>query len=369
MKFNYQREDLLLPLLQIIGAVEKRQTLPVLANFLLSAKEGLLTITATDTEIELQSKIPINSNVDGSVTVPARKLLDICKALPDLAMIDFTIEDNKIRIKSGRSKFVLSTLPASEFPLSNDIGEGMTIDLPKKLLNEVIKQTSFSMAQQDVRFYLNGMLLEISTNALRAIATDGHRLSYSTCDIESTIEEVVRVIIPRKSVHELGRLINTDAADEERVKLTFTPNHLKVSLGEVTLTTKLIDGRFPDYNRVIPLDCDKELRLEKSLLIKALSRAAILSNEKYHGIRLKFEANTLTLSTNNPDQEEANDELEIEYNGDVVDIGFNVSYLLDSLNHIETEKVRLLFKDGNSSCLIMPTDSEETKYVVMPMRL
>ena len=222
------------------------------------------------------------------------------------------------------------------------------------------------MANQDVRFYLNGMLLEVSSSAIRSVATDGHRLAYSTNAIESSVEDPVRAIIPRKSVLELGRLIT---GGDEEISLCFTQNHLKVQFGDVTLTTKLIDGRFPDYNRVIPLDCDKELIMDKFTLISALSRASILSNEKYRGIRLKFENSTLAISTNNPDQEEASDELEVDYSDAPIEIGFNVSYLLEALNRIETENVRLLLKDGNSSCLIMPIDSEDAKYVVMPMRL
>ncbi len=224
------------------------------------------------------------------------------------------------------------------------------------------------MAFQDVRFYLNGMLLEVSAQSLRSVATDGHRLAYSTQAIESSLDEPIRVILPRKSVIELGRLLGPEF-DEEWVTLFFSKNHLKVTFNNIVLSTKLIDGRFPDYNRVIPFDCDKQLLLDKATLSDALSRAAILSNEKYRGIRLQFASNTLSLSTNNPEQEKASDELEIDYAGEKIDIGFNVSYLLEAINRIETENLRFLFKDGSSSCLIMPIDSDDTKYVVMPMRL
>ncbi len=368
MKLKFQKEEIIQPLSHIIGAVEKKQTFPVLANVLLSAKNGILQITATDTEIELQSFLKLDIQSEGEITVPARKLLDICKALPNGASISLILSEGKILLKSARSRFTLSTLPASEFPFSEPQGEGILLDVSRKDLSRIIKQTSFSMAVQDVRFYLNGMLLEVSTQFLRSVATDGHRLACSTQLIESDLAEPIRVIIPRKSIIELGRLLTSDES-EERVSLNFTQNHLKVSFKEVTLSTKLIDGRFPDYNRVIPFDCDKQLILERSTLAETLSRAAILSNEKYRGIRLLFNKNVLSLSTNNPDQENASDEIEIEYAGEKIDIGFNVSYLLEAINRIETENLRFYFKDGSSSCLIMPIDSDDTKYVVMPMKL
>jgi len=366
MKLSLQRETIVTPLMHIIGAVEKRQTLPVLGNVLLSAKDNCLSMTTTDTEIELQSVVPVSIESEGAITVPARKLLDICKALPDEAVIQLVQQEQKVKITSGRSKFVLSSLPAEDFPLSADISTGEAIDVPGYLLGDAIRRTGFSMANQDVRFYLNGMLLEVSNNAIRAVATDGHRLAYSTSAIESSVEEPIRAIIPRKSVLELGRLIT---GGDEDISLVFTPNHLRVRVDDTTLTTKLIDGRFPDYNRVIPLDCDKELVIDKDVLVGALSRASILSNEKYRGVRLRCEKNMLEISTNNPEKEEATDEVEIAYTDAPVEIGFNVSYLLEAFNRIETENVRLLLKDGSSSCLIMPLDSDDTKYVVMPMRL
>ncbi|MCB1756059.1 MAG: DNA polymerase III subunit beta [Gammaproteobacteria bacterium] len=365
MKITLKKETIVTPLQQIIGAVEKRQTLPVLGNVLLSAHNEILSMTATDTEIELQSRTQATIETEGSITVPARKLLDICRALPDEATIKLELSNNKLKISSGRSKFVLSTLPASDFPLSVDVNDGRDIEIPGHLLSDSVKRTQFSMANQDVRFYLNGLLLEVTNTGLRCVATDGHRLAFSSSPIESTLDEPIRVIIPRKSVLELSRLINAD----DDVSLRFTQQHLKLHFHEVTLTTKLIDGRFPDYNRVIPVDCDKELILDKDALIHALSRASILSNEKYRGIRMRFENNILSISTNNPDQEEASEELEISYSASPVEIGFNVIYLLEALNRIETENVRLLLKDGNSSCLIMPVDSDEAKYVIMPMRL
>ncbi len=365
MKISLQREVLVTPLQQIIGAVEKRQTLPVLANVLLSVNDGKLSMTTTDTEIELQAHLNVQSESDGDITVPARKLLDICKALPAEAQVKLELKENKVQITSKRSKFVLSTLPASDFPLSVNMNEGNAIDIRSDLLGDVIKRTSFSMANQDVRFYLNGLLLEVSSTSLRSVATDGHRLAFAGCEIESSIEAPIRAIIPRKSVLELSRLITGD----DSISLLFNTQHLKVIFRDVTLTTKLIDGRFPDYNRVIPLDCDKELIFDKELLTQALYRASILSNEKYRGIRMKFEENALAISTNNPDQEEASDELEISYSDQPIEVGFNVSYLLEAFNRIETENVRLLLKDGNSSCLIMPFNSDDAKYVVMPMRL
>ena len=366
MKISLQRETVVASLQNIIGAVEKRQTIPVLGNVLLVASENSLLMAATDTEIELQARIDASIDEPGEITVPGRKLLDICKALPDQSVIRLDLDDQRMRITCGRSRFLLATLPARDFPLSDSSNEGIAIEIPANLLSDAIRRTSFSMAVQDVRFYLNGLLLEVSNQALRAVATDGHRLAFSTSEIEASLEEPIRSIIPRKSVMELGRLI---PPGDETITLWVSSLRLRVQLGNVTMTTKLIDGRFPDYNRVVPIDCDKSLVIDKATLTQTLSRASILSNEKYRGIRMKFESDRLMVSTNNPDHEEATDEIEIGYSAEPIEIGFNVSYLLDAFNRIETENVRLLLKDGNSSCLVMPLDSDDVKYVVMPMRL
>ncbi len=368
MKFSAQRESLLTPLQHVFGAVERRQTSPVLGNVLLHATGESLTITATDTEIELQATSNIHIDADGEITVPARKLLDICKYLPESARVDFDSTGDKVKFNSGRSRFTLATLPAEEFPKVEALTDAQSVTVTAAQLHQCIRSTSFSMAQQDVRFYLNGMLLEIGSGRLSCVATDGHRLAYSQCETDAEPETPVRAIIPRKSVTELQRLLGSADA-EETVILAVTPQHMQVQMGDVRLTTKLIDGRFPDYNRVIPIDGNKELLIDCATLKQSLTRASVLSNEKYRGVRLALESGVLTISSNNPDQEEAIDELEVEYTGDSAEIGFNVTYLLDVLNAVESENARIVLKDGNSSVLVTPEQTSDSKYVVMPMRL
>lgn len=368
MKFSAQREALLTPLQHVFGAVERKQTSPVLGNVLLNANDGMLTITATDTEIELQATADLHIDADGETTVPARKLLDICKYLPESARVDFDSTGDKVKFNSGRSRFTLATLPAAEFPKVDALEDAQEVVLTAGQLHQCIRNTAFSMAQQDVRFYLNGMLMEIGALRLSCVATDGHRLAYAQCDTTAEPDTPVRAIIPRKSVTELLRLLGTADA-EDSVKLSVTPQHLQVNMGDVRLTTKLIDGRFPDYNRVIPLDGNKELLIDCATLKQSLTRASVLSNEKYRGVRLALESGVLTISSNNPDQEEAIDELEVEYTGDSAEIGFNVTYLLDVLNCLESENARITLKDGNSSVLVTPEQNSDSKYVVMPMRL
>jgi len=368
MKFSAQRESLLTPLQHVVGAVERRQTSPVLGNVLIDADDGVLTVTATDTEIELQAHADLHIDQSGVTTVPARKLLEICRYLPDSARIDFDSTGEKVKFNSGRSRFTLATLPVEEFPKVDALQDPQIVTLAAGELHQCIRSTAFSMAQQDVRFYLNGMLLEIGSARLSCVATDGHRLAYSQCATEAEPAEPVRSIIPRKSINELQRLLGAAGADDP-VQLRITPQHLQITIAEVRLTTKLIDGRFPDYNRVIPIDGNKELVIDCATLKQSLTRASVLSNEKYRGVRMALQSGVLTISSNNPDQEEAIDEVEVDYTGDSAEIGFNVTYLLDVLNTLESDNARILLKDGNSSVLITPEHNSDSKYVVMPMRL
>jgi DNA polymerase-3 subunit beta len=368
MKFSAQRETLLTPLQHVVGAVERRQTTPILGNVLMHADDGYLTLTASDSEIEMQARIEMHVDQPGTTTVPARKLLEICKHLPDSARIEFDASGDKVVFKSGRSKFTLATLPAEEFPQVAELDSPQKVILPANVLHTCIRNTAFSMAQQDVRFYLNGMLLEIGADRLSCVATDGHRLAYAQCDTDAEPETPVRAIIPRKSIGELQRLLGSVDASEP-VTLLVTSQHLQIQVGGVRLSTKLIDGRFPDYNRVIPIDGNKELLIDCKMLKQSLTRASVLSNEKYRGVRIALQTGMLTISSNNPDQEEAIDELEVDYSGESAEIGFNVTYLLDVLNSLETENARILIKDGNSSALITSETSSDSKYVVMPMRL
>jgi len=366
MKFQIEKEILLNPLQQIIGAVEKRQTMPALSNVLLRATDNLLTLTTTDLEIELVSQIAMVIDETGEITVPARKLLDICKSLPNEALINFTVKDNKALVQSGRSRFSLATLPANDFPALDAINSIYDFEITQKTLREIIDKTAFAMAQQDVRYYLNGLMLEVSANNLRAVATDGHRLAYCEKDTNADIADIKQVILPRKGVLELVRLLSDS---DDMVKISLGSNHLQVSFNEIRLTSKLIDGRFPDYNRVIPTEGNNVLIADRDQLRQALIRASILSNEKYRGIRLILEKNLIKLQAQNPDQEEADVELEVIYTGDAIEIGFNVNYMLDVLNGSGSEMVQAALRDSNSSFLLTYPDQTDCKYVIMPMRL
>jgi DNA polymerase-3 subunit beta len=366
MKLKIQREDLLNPLQQIIGAVEKRQTMPALSNVLIRAGKDSLTLTATDLEIELITRIDMIVDQPGDITLPARKLLDICKALPAESEISLTIKDDKAVIQSGRSRFSLATLPASDFPVLDNIKPGSEFELAQKTLKEMIEKTSFAMAQQDVRYYLNGLMLEVSPQLLRAVATDGHRLAYCEKQTNADIADIKQVILPRKGVLELARLLSDV---DDTVKVVLSNNHLQIEFEKLRFTSKLIDGRFPDYNRVIPDATNCLLTADRELLRQALVRASILSNEKYRGIRLSVDGKLLKLEAQNPDHEEADVELEVEYKGDALEIGFNVTYMLDVLAVSNSSMVQAALRDSNSSCLLTFPDQKDCKYVIMPMRL
>lgn len=366
MKFQIEKETLLNPLQQIIGAVEKRQTMPALSNVLIRTTENSLTLTATDLEIELVSQIAMIIDEPGEITVPARKLLDICKSLPNEAIIKFIVNENKALVQSGRSRFSLTTLPANDFPALDAITSVYEFELTQKTLHDIIDKTAFAMAQQDVRYYLNGLMLEVSASYLRAVATDGHRLAYCEKETSADIADIKQVILPRKGVLELVRLL-TDSDDP--VKIILGSNHLQVEFNDLRLTSKLIDGRFPDYNRVMPTDGANIVTADRDLLRQALIRASILSNEKYRGIRLMLEKNLVKLQAQNPDQEEADIEQEVVYTGDDIEIGFNVNYMLDVLNVTNSDMVQAALRDSNSSFLLSYPDQPDCKYVIMPMRL
>jgi len=366
MKTTIKREDLLAPLQQVIGAVERRQTLPILGNILLKSTGGDLTLSATDLEIEMIANVNSSGTEDFQTTIPARKLLDICKALPDSSQINFSIDDNKVSLTSARSRFTLSTLPARDFPSLDEIEVQQSFEIPQNMFKDLIEKTSFAMAQQDVRYYLNGILMEISASGMKLVATDGHRLALSETTLDSGVSEDRQIIIPRKAVMELSRLL--DAGDSP-VKCEMSQNHLRVETGSLIFTTKLIDGKFPEYQRVIPVDGNKIMQVERETLKHSMSRIAILSNEKYRGIRLTLTAGNLSIQANNPDQEEAEEELQVDYDETDVEIGFNVTYLIDVLNVLGSDKVQIKLKDSNSSAIISDIEDESSLYVVMPMRL
>lgn len=365
MKFTAAREALLKPLQAVIGVVERRQTMPILSNVLLVAKDGQLAITATDLEVELVAQALVETESNGEITVSGRKLLDICRALPEGAEITVSLSGEKLSVKAGRSKFNLVTLPAAEFPIVEDIKAGQTITVSQKSLGRLIEKTHFSMAQQDVRYYLNGMLLETGGKVLRAVATDGHRLALCEVALDGKELEEQQVIVPRKGVLELQRLMD----GKGKLDIELGTNHIRIQLENIRFTSKLIDGRFPEYERVIPKESTNELKADRAELRAALQRTAILSNEKYRGIRLIIRDSGVVLQAHNPEQEEAEEELEVEYSGEDIEIGFNVNYLLDALGAVEGDEVTLSVQDSNSSCLIRQPGSEDCTFVVMPMRL
>ncbi|WAF85873.1 DNA polymerase III subunit beta [Metapseudomonas otitidis] len=367
MHFTIQREALLKPLQLVAGVVERRQTLPVLSNVLLVVEGQQLSLTGTDLEVELVGRVVLEEAAEpGEITVPARKLMDICKSLPSDALIDIRVDEQKLLIKAGRSKFTLSTLPANDFPTVEEGPGSLNFSLVQSKLRRLIERTSFAMAQQDVRYYLNGMLLEVNAGVLRAVATDGHRLAM--CAMQAGIEGVDRhqVIVPRKGILELARLLTEQDGE---VRIVLGQHHIRATTGEFTFTSKLVDGKFPDYERVLPRGGDKLVIGDRQALREAFSRTAILSNEKYRGIRLQLAAGLLKIQANNPEQEEAEEEVAVEYGGSNLEIGFNVSYLLDVLGVMTTDQVRLILSDSNSSALLQEADNDDSSYVVMPMRL
>lgn len=367
MRFVISREALIKPLQLVAGVVERRQTMPVLSNVLLVVDQGLLSLTGTDLEVELVARIPVAEVVEsGAVTLPARKLMDICKSLADDARIEIECDGAKASLRSGRSRFSLSTLPAADFPNVEDSPEALTLSLPQSSLRHLIERTGFSMAQQDVRYYLNGMLLEVKDGLLRAVSTDGHRLA--TCsaavDVDSTLFH--QIIVPRKGILELARLLQ---GGDTPVQLVIGANHIRAVVGDFTFTSKLVDGKFPDYNRVIPRNSDKTLLGDRLELRQVFTRIAILSNEKYRGVRLNINDGLLQVSANNPEQEEAEESLSVDFEGQNIEIGFNVNYLLDVLSILNTDVVRFNLSDSNSSALIQGFDETDAMYVVMPMRM
>jgi DNA polymerase-3 subunit beta len=369
MKFEISREMLLKPLSLVAGVVERRQTLPVLSNVLIVVDGDQLLLTGTDLEVELIGRATLDQVYDsGEVTVPARKLVDICKTLPEGSVISISLEGDKLIVKSGRSRFSLSTLPAADFPNIEEGPQSLGFMMTQGQMRCLIDRTSIAMAQQDVRYYLNGMLFEITTGHLKAVATDGHRLALCEVEADVKVTDALQIIVPRKGVMELNRLLVED--DETVIKIAISTNHICVVSESLTFTSKLVDGKFPDYRQVIPKDSTKELIAEREQLKQVLSRAAILSNEKYRGIRFVLEEDLLQVFANNPEQEEAEESLAVHYKGELLEVGFNVSYLLDVLSVTSSENIKVLLSDANSSALIKEVSgNDNVEYVVMPMRL
>lgn len=367
MQLKIQRELLLEPLQKVIGAVERRHTLPILGNILIQAGEDRVTLTATDLEVELVASVGFHVETPGQITIPARKLLDISRNLPADADVEIRKEGERTILRSGKSRFSLTSLPAEDFPSIGELEQADQFTLPQNQLKELIEKTAFSMAQQDVRYYLNGLLLELGPQTIRTVATDGHRLATCEFPLETPTENRRQVIVPRKGINELQRLLGDT---EEEVTLELDDNHIRIGVNDLRFTSKLIDGRFPDYERVIPQQTTQHMEVDRNALRQALVRASILSNEKYKGVRWTMEGDILAIQAHNPDQEEAEEQLAVNYDGQALELGFNVGYMLDVIGVLGDETFRAGFNDANSSCLIeTENDAARCRYVIMPMRL
>ncbi len=368
MKFTIARDRLLKALQLATGVVERRQTLPVLANLLVKANETGVALIGTDLEVEMVAHTDVAVEQPGEVTIPARKLADIWRALPDGSDVSVSVEADRATVRSGRSRFALATLPAADFPKIEGGAADVVVSVAQADLRALLDEVGFAMAQQDVRYFLNGMLFEVAEDYLRTVATDGHRLAMCTkqCTLESPITERRQAIVPRKAVLELSRLLDEE---DVTIRIQLGSNHLRVTKGAYTLTTKLVDGQFPDYDKVVPKDASRTLLGDRDTLRQGFQRASILSNEKYRGVRLTITAEQLTIQANNPEQEEAEETVPVEFNGSDLEIGFNVSYLLDVLGVMDSEQVKLSLSDANSSALLEAGNSDDALYVVMPMRL
>lgn len=362
-----ERDTLLLPLQTVTGVVERRHTLPILSNVLIEKNAGVLSLTATDLEIQIRTTAQAKATEENfSITVSAKKLQDICRALPDKAQVRLEANDGQIQIKSAKSRFNLQTLPAVDFPVIESNGEAESrASLPQKTLKQLISLVQYAMAQQDIRYYLNGMLLVLNQNTLTVIATDGHRLSLASTTLDHA-SEAQEIIIPRKTVQELGKQLTES---DDLVHIEVRKNQVVFNFSRIELISKVIEGKFPDYNRVIPGNHKNQLTVARTVLLQALQRVAILSNEKFRGVRLVLSPAELRIVCNNNEQEEAQEELEVDYQGAALDIGFNVSYILDALNNLSCDHVQCLFGDANSSMLLIRPDDANFKYVVMPMRI
>ena len=362
-----EKETILKPLQVVIGIVERKQTLPILSNVLIEKQDGKVRFTATDLEIQITTTVDLGSGGGNTaaITVSGKKLQEILRVLPEQSTITIETKESKAQIKSGKSRFSLQTLPAMDFPkLNNQLENAKKITLPQKELKSLLHSVQYAMAQQDVRYYLNGVLLIVEGNKLKAVATDGHRLAYNAGTIEGNYEKQ-EIILPRKAVLELSKLL---ADNDENVDLEFSQQQVKANFSGITLTTKIIEGKFPDYERVIP-KYDNHLNMERTMVQQALQRAAILSNEKFRGVRFVLTEKNLSILSSNSEQEEAQEEIETDYHGEPLDIGFNVNYLMDGLNNISSSTTTFSFGDPNSSILITTSESEEFRYVVMPMRI
>ena len=367
MQFTINRDALLKPLQMVSGAIERRHTLPILSNVLIEVSDTQLSLTGTDLEVELVATTDaLTIQSAGRITVPAKKLLDICRSLPDGSDIRVQLQGDNCILSCGKTKFTLSTLSAAEYPNLESWQGEVDIQLSRAQLRKLLDDTAFSMAHQDVRYYLNGLLFEVDNGAVKAVATDGHRLALSTLELAGLVAQQKQIIIPRKGVLEVMRLLSSD---EQVITLSLGQNHIRLTDQSYVFSSKLIDGRFPDYRRVLPRNSTKLVTSHRSVLKDACTRASILSNEKYRGVRFTLSNGELQIVANNPEHEQAEEIIEVEYQGDPLEIGFNVGYVLDVLNTLTTDLVLLHLNDANSSALLEGVGNQGASYVVMPMRL
>ncbi|MHB0991907.1 MAG: DNA polymerase III subunit beta [Burkholderiales bacterium] len=364
------KDTIVTPLQTVIGIVEKRHTLPILSNVLIEKKDNFLSVLATDLEIQIKVITEIVKPSDSAetfhITVAAKKILDICRAFDDKASISFEGLDNLLQVKSKKSRFNLQTLPSQDFPIiETGINPENQFSISQKILKQLIVMVQYAMAQQDIRYYLNGMLLVLEGQQITVVATDGHRLCLAADKLTTTVNKQ-EIIIPRKTIAELIKLLNDS---DSLLDINIYKNQVKFDIGNIQLISKVIEGKFPDYHRVIPTTHKNIMVADRTVLQHALQRASILSNEKFRGVRLVLGHNELKIICNNNEQEEAQEELEVDYQGEPLDIGFNVSYLLDALNHLDTEKIHCHFGDASSSMLMTVPQNDNYKYVIMPMRI
>lgn len=367
---NIKRDAFLKPLQSVIGIVERRHTLPILSNVLIEKSQHQLTLMATDLEIQISSKIDCDDqNQEFSITVSAKKLQDICRAFNEETYLAFDKDDSRIQVKAGKSNFNLQTLPAEDFPKISALTDcKRSFVIPQNTLRKLLDQVQYAMAQQDIRYYLNGLLLITEPNKIKVVTTDGHRLAMVEHDLPQLADliDIQEVILPRKSIIELIKLLG-DTSDE--VSIEIGQNQAKFSFSNIVMISKIVEGKFPDYNKVIPINYKNNITIDRSNLLQALQRVAILSNEKFSGVRLVLTQNSLRILCSNTEQEEAQEELEVVYDGIPLDIGFNIKYLLDALTNLNDEQVTCSFGDVNSSGLITVPNNTNFKYVVMPMRI
>lgn len=366
MRVSFSQQDLMSCLAKAISVIDRKQTMPILANFLFAVRDNQAEITATDLEMEITTSIPCQADGEGEFTISGKKIFDICKSLPPEATLNLNVKPTTVLVKSLESSFSLSILPAVDYPVNTAIETSHSFEIEEQILLHLIQRTAFSIAQQDVRYYLNGLLVETSNGIIRAISTDGHRLAYCEQSFTDASGGHAKALIPRKAILELAKILEDSP---EMVGVDLADGQIRIRKKGTTLTSKLIDGKFPDYQRVIPKNLDKVIYLERDSFKQALSRVAVLTYEKYRAVNLSLEAGTLLLESRNPEQEKAEEKIPVDYQGEPLGIGFNVIYLLDVLNVLGTDQIQLELLDTNSSAILRGKGESDCLYVVMPMRI